>query len=250
MSIDRVVAAIAIGVDDDAPPEFEPLQTLDRLASMCEGEVEDPTDVMNFVFGVLGFAPNTTHYYALSNSLLHVVLDHRRGNPLSLAIVAIEIGKRLGVHLVPVGMPAHFLMGFSSQSTGGPERWFDPFAGGRELTATDAKVIFDSMTPEASEFSVLMLEETPLPFVAGRVLANIKNAAVRAGDIGVFVAACELVLGIPGSGVNEHRVLARALGSSGRHDRAAEIHTWLAQGDPANHSEHLAAAHHHAAHRN
>ncbi len=205
---------------------------------------------MGYVFGELGFAPNTSNYYSLSNSLLHKVLELRRGNPISLAIVAIEIGKRMGVELVPVGMPAHFLIGLASEPDGAPNRWFDPFAAGRELRASDARELFDAITPAASEFSVLMLGETPLPFVAGRVLANIKNAAVRSGDIPAFVAASELVLGLPGSGVNEYRTLVRALGSSGRHDRAVEVYEWLAENDPEHELEHRRALTRHAASRN
>ncbi len=205
---------------------------------------------MGYVFGELGFSPNASNYYALSNSLLHRVLESRRGNPISLAIVAIEIGRRRGVKLVPVGMPAHFLIGLASEPVGEPGRWFDPFAAGRELRAADARAIFDAIMPPASEFSVSMLSETPLPFVAGRILANLKNAAIRSGDIPTFIAASELVLGLPGSGVNEYRALVRALGSSGRHDRAVEVHEWLVENDPEHELEHRQAALRHAAHRN
>ena len=249
VSLDRVAAAIAVGVDRSAPPEFEPLQMLDGLAADAP-PVQAPPEVMSYVFGDLGFAPNASNYYSMSNSMLYKVLENRRGNPISLAIVAIEIGKRVGVEMVPVGMPAHFLIGYAAQPGGQPDRWFDPFAAGRELRAEDARSIFDAITPAESEFSALMLRETPLPFVAGRILANIKNAAVRSGDIPAFIAATELILGLPGSGVNEYRALVRALGSSGRHDRAVEVYRWLADNDPEHELEHREAANRHAAHRN
>lgn len=95
-----------------------------------------------------------------------------------------------------------------------------------------------------------MLGETPLPFVAGRILANIKNAALRSGDVAAFLAACELVLGLPGSGVNEYRTIAGALGSSGRHDRAVEVYEWLAKNDLERELGHRQAVLRHAAHRN
>jgi regulator of sirC expression with transglutaminase-like and TPR domain len=222
---------------------------LDDLAAGAP-PVSDAADVMGYVFGVLGFAPNASNYYSLANSLIHKVLEHRRGNPISLAIVAIEVGKRIGVALVPVGMPAHFLIGHATEPGGQPDRWFDPFAAGRELRAGDARAIFDALTPAESEFSILMLGETPVGFVAGRILANIKNAAVRSGDIPAFIAATELVLGLPGSGVNEYRALVRALGSSGRHDRAVAVFEWLAENDAEHELDHRQAAMRHAAHRN
>ncbi|NNE94508.1 MAG: hypothetical protein HKN24_00585 [Acidimicrobiales bacterium] len=249
VNLDRVAAAIAVGVDSDAPPEFAPLQAIDSLAASAP-EVRGSADVMALVFGSLGFAPNVTSYYALSNSLLHRVLTTRVGNPITLAIVAIEIAKRLGIKLVPVGMPVHFLIGEASKVGGQPDRWFDPFAAGRALSADDARAIFESIAPDGSQFSKSMLRETPRNFVAARILANIKNAAIRAGDIPAFVAASELVLGLPGSGVGERRALVRALASSGRHDRAVEIYKWLAANDAEHELEHRQAATRHAAHRN
>lgn len=240
ISIDRVTAAIAIGIDRDAPPEFEPLQEIDALAGAAE-EHAGPEAVMEHVFGSLGFAPNISNYYALSNSLLHRVLETRLGNPITLAVVAIEIGKRMGVQLSPVGMPGHFLIGYASASSTGPDRWFDPFGGGRELTATTARQIFDAVTPPSATFSDKMLWPTPIPFVASRIIANIKNAAIRSGDIPAFIGAHELALGVPGATMNDHKALVRSLATSGRHDRAAELFRWLVEHDSENAEDHRAA---------
>ena len=250
VSVDRVAAAIAVGVDRHAPPEFEPLQEIDALAALAGASVPGPTEAMAHVFGSLGFAPNVSNYYALSNSLLHRVLETRRGNPISLAVVAIEISKRLGVKLVPVGMPGHFLIGYSSDPSSAPDRWFDPFGGGKELSAENARQIFDAVTPASVEFRPMMLGQTPTPFVASRIIANIKNAAIRSGDIPAFIGAHEMALGVPGAGLNDHKALVRSLATSGRHDRAAEIFQWLAEHDPQNADGHWAAYAVQTAHRN
>ncbi len=241
ISMDRVAAAIAVGIDRDAPPEAAPLDELDALASAVDQSLVDPSEVMEHVFGSLGFAPNTANYYALSNSLLHRVLETRLGNPISLAVVAIEIGKRLGVDLSPVGMPGHFLIGHATNPSVAPDRWFDPFGGGRELSASGAQQIFDAVTPPAAVFTEKMLWPTPTPFVASRIIANIKNAAIRSGDIAAFIGAHELALGVPGAGLNDHKALVRSLATSGRHDRAAELFRWLAAHDEENTAEHEAA---------
>ncbi|NNF56375.1 MAG: hypothetical protein HKN03_18260 [Acidimicrobiales bacterium] len=246
-----MAAAIGTGVDPKATSEASVLTELDNLADRWSG-AEDATSgtVMEFVYGELGFAPNTNDYYALDNSLFHRVLQARRANPISLAIIGIEIGRRLGVDLVPVGMPGHFLIGERVTPDGDPMRWFDPFAAGKELLVADAKRIFEAITPPESEFSALMLGATPPAFVANRILANIRNAAVRAGDISSFALASELKLGIPGAGVEEFRELARVVASSGRHDRAVTVFNWLAQNDLTEAHEHLAQAQFHLAHLN
>ncbi len=246
-----MAAAIGGGVDPKAPSEASVLAELDALAARWSGALDVTSGVvMEFVYGELGFAPNSNDYYALDNSLLHRVLRNRRANPISLAIIGIELGRRLGVDLVPVGMPGHFLIGERLRPDGDPMRWFDPFAAGRELMVADAKGIFDSITRPESEFSALMLGATPPTFVANRILANIRNAAVRSGDISSFALSSELRLGIPGAGVPEFKELARVVASSGRHDRAVTVFNWLAQNDLTEVQEHLAQAQFHLAHLN
>jgi hypothetical protein len=99
-------------------------------------------------------------------------------------------------------------------------------------------------------FSSAMLHATPTPVVAARILANIRNAAIRAGHVSLFIGATELTLGLPVAGVGEHRSLARALGASGRHDRAAEVLAWLVDNDPEHEEDHAADLRRHLAHRN
>ena len=246
-----MAAAIGGGVDPKAPSEASVLSELDTLAARWSGASEATSRaVMEYVYGELGFTPNTNNYYALDNSLLHRVLRARRANPISLAIIGIEIGRRLGVDLVPVGMPGHFLIGERLKLDGEPMRWFDPFAAGKELMVADAKRIFEAITSPESEFSALMLGATPPAFVANRILANIRNSAVRSGNISSFALASELKLGIPGAGVQEFKELARIVASSGRHDRAVTVFNWLAQNDLTEAREHLAQAQFHLAHLN
>lgn len=251
VTLDRVAAAIEVGVDPKAPPEHTPLEVLDQLAGQRQlAGSPNSQDVMAHVFGALGFVPNTGRYHSVANSLLSRVLEQRAGIPLSLAVVTIAIGHRMGVELVPVGMPAHFLIGEAVEPGSAPTRWFDPFGGGRQLDVAGAKAIFDSLTPAASEFSAQMLGATPVPFVAARMLANIRNAASRAGDLATYTAASELLLGLPGVGVVECRLLARVLSSAGRHERAAEVYRWLAANDGPNAEAHAQQSARHAAFNN
>ncbi len=251
MTLDRVAAVMAVGVDPTAPPESELLGRMDALGAEWSGDrPATSADVMAHVFTTLRFAPNTTEYYSLSNSLLHRVIEVRRGNPISLSIVAIEIGRRMGVKLVPVGMPAHFLIGECRPGEDQPDRWFDPFGAGREIGEVDARRIFDAIAPVSISFSAAMLEATPTRDVAARILANISNAAIRAGDVSMFIGATEMTLGLPAAGVSEYRSLARALASTGRHDRAAEVFDWLVRHDHERTDDHAVELRRHLAHRN
>ncbi len=78
----------------------------------------------------LGFHGNRDDYYDPRNSFLNDVLERRTGIPITLAVVLIEVGARLGVAIEGVGFPGHFLV--RAAGARGP-RFFDPFFGGAEL---------------------------------------------------------------------------------------------------------------------
>ena len=62
------------------------------------------------LFEELGYAATTTQYYDPRNSYLNEVFERRLGNPISLAMVQIEVARRLGVPLDGVSFPGHFLV--------------------------------------------------------------------------------------------------------------------------------------------
>src|SRR5438128_9062937 len=77
-------------------PNWNNLQKLARLRA--------------FVFEELGFRGARDDYFSPSNSLLHEVLKRRLGIPLTLAIVMMEVGWRVGIPFEGVGFPGHFLV--------------------------------------------------------------------------------------------------------------------------------------------
>ncbi len=62
------------------------------------------------MFDELGFAPNVENYYDPRNSFLNEVLERRVGIPISLSILYIEVGRRIGLPLRGVSFPGHFLV--------------------------------------------------------------------------------------------------------------------------------------------
>ena len=66
------------------------------------------------------------------------MLDRRLGIPISLAIVAIEVGRRRGVPIVGIGMPGHFLVRAEDR----PDEFVDLFSGGRRLDVAGCREVF------------------------------------------------------------------------------------------------------------
>lgn len=80
----------------------------------------------HYFYRELGFAGNVNDYYDPENSYLHRVLSTRRGIPISLAVLYMELAQQIGLNVKGVSFPGHFLMKLSVQSG---EIVLDPFNG-------------------------------------------------------------------------------------------------------------------------
>lgn len=239
--------AVVASLASDPPSEDGVVAALDVLISDVPGRTAAPSaaEVVAFTFGGLGFVGNTTNYYDPANSFIHRVLQRRKGIPITLAAVAVEIGRRLGTPLSIVGLPGHVIVGDGPK----PSRWFDPFAGGAPLDHDGCRELFSRFHP-AGAFDEAMLRPIPTVAVVQRMLGNLKLVYRRRGDLGQLVRVLELLLAVPGTGVAERLELAAVLAALGRYDQAAEQRELLVALDPGRASEHLAAAHRQRVRRN
>lgn len=246
--LDQLLAVIA-SVADDAPDEAAIVAEFDGLASPLVASATaaepSPESVLAFVHGELGFVGNVTKYYSPSNSLIHRVLASRKGIPLSLAAVAVELARRVDVSLTVVGMPGHVVLGDGPA----PNRWFDPFAAGAELDVDDCRRIFSRFNPVES-FSPSFLQPIDRRIVAIRTLNNLKGCYRGLGDLSQLARVLDLSVRVPGAPVSERHELAVVLARLGRDDLAAAHRDALVELDPERADAHRAAARSHRARRN
>jgi len=140
-----------------------------------------------------GFHGSPADYQRLESSLLHAVLRRRRGLPILLSVVWMEVARRAGAPVYGVALPGHFVVGF-----GPPEQQVlaDPFAGGRVLTGGDAELLVAGATGAPLDPSMLTPAD-PLDVVL-RILNNIRAwAAARPERTDVALWAVELSLLLP-----------------------------------------------------
>jgi regulator of sirC expression with transglutaminase-like and TPR domain len=149
--------------------DLEWLAELDLLAGECP--TPTPDGIARYLFGDLGFRGNTGAYYDWRNSCLDRVIGTRVGIPISLSVLMIEVGRRVGVPLMGVGMPSHFLV----RSASDPDRFFDPFAGGKELDAAQVRQLFERVTREQVPWQDSFLAPTLAQHVIVRMLNNLKS---------------------------------------------------------------------------
>ncbi|WP_326618632.1 transglutaminase-like domain-containing protein [Streptomyces decoyicus] len=141
-----------------------------------------------------GFGGSPADYRRLESSLLHEVLRRRRGLPILLSVVWMEVARRAGAPVHGVALPGHFVVGFGDPA--GAHVLADPFAGGRLLTGEDAGLLVAGATGEPLN-ERMMTPADPLEIVL-RVLNNIRAwAQARPEHSAVQLWALELSLLLP-----------------------------------------------------
>jgi regulator of sirC expression with transglutaminase-like and TPR domain len=209
----------AILIAAHALPGLDVADELARLDALADGVTVPTVDgVRTHLVDRLGFRGDRDSYHDPRNSLLPAVLDRRLGIPLTLAILAVEVGRRRGVPLVGVGMPGHFLV--RSQEDDG--RYLDLFHDGAELDRTGCREIFDRLHP-GSPWKESFLDPVGARSILTRMLTNLAGAYRRNGDRRSLCWALHLRLMLPGAGDRERRELAVVLGAAGRYPEAAAV---------------------------
>ena len=126
-----------------------------------------------------GFAGDRERYDDPDNSMLDRVLARRRGLPILLSIVYIEVARRAGVALAGVGLAGHYVVGHFGAT---PPYVLDPFAGGEPLDVRQPDPLVRPWSPH----------ETVM-----RMLNNLVGSFQRRGDIGAAIRAGELRMALP-----------------------------------------------------
>jgi len=141
-----------------------------------------------------GFRGNAEDYYDPRNSFLNDVLDRKLGIPITLAVVYMEVARRVGFPLVGVGMPGHFLL--KHYDIEGHEILIDPFNRGSILTAKDCQraldQIYDGQMPLQPEFLMAVSRRQVLV----RMLNNLKSIYLSARNFRKALPIVDLILAI------------------------------------------------------
>jgi regulator of sirC expression with transglutaminase-like and TPR domain len=154
------------------------------------GHTERLGALNQYLFQELGFAPDTDNYYDPRNSFLNEVLERRRGIPLSLSIVYIAVGRRLGLDLRGVSFPGHFLV---KCPVDGGMVVLDPYHGGASLSLEDLqKRLREVRGGEVSRaiLSEMLVSAAPREVMV-RMLRNLKSIYLKAQQLNDALAVLE-----------------------------------------------------------
>lgn len=208
LSVDLYLARldqVAEEVKDRLSNETAPLLVLDEL--------------IRTLYGRRKFSGNRQAYYDPRNSFLNDVLDRGVGIPLTLGIVLLETGWRLGLPLEGVNFPGHFLVRYTGDEV---RLLIDPFDEGKIRFEDEAQQLLDQgyggMVSMREQFLRLATKRDMLI----RLLTNLKGIYVKIGDDRRALAVVERLLMIRPTAPLQSRSRGLLLARLGRHEEAAD----------------------------
>ncbi len=149
-----------------------------RLAS--DAFAEQKVIALNFyLFSEMRYSGNIEDYYDPRNSYLNEVMERRVGIPITLAILYLEVGRRLGLNLKGVSFPGHFLVKLTVNRG---QLVLDPFTGGEAQSESDLRQRLAQVLPggQADKVPLDRFLETATPRqIIARLLRNLKNIYMK-----------------------------------------------------------------------
>ncbi|HXW84521.1 MAG TPA: tetratricopeptide repeat protein [Candidatus Binataceae bacterium] len=144
-----------------------------------------------YLFEQKGFEGNQEQYNDPRNSYLNEVIDRRLGMPLTLSIIYLEVGRRLGLNLYGVNMPGHFLVKAVDERG---ELIIDPFSGGPILGLDDIRARLAQTYGQPVELRPAMLKPVGGRHILVRLLRNLKLAYLKLADNPRALSALDRIL--------------------------------------------------------
>jgi regulator of sirC expression with transglutaminase-like and TPR domain len=192
-----------------------PLQALvERSAAFVQASAT-PGDVLGhvqqlgqFLFDAEGFTGNLGDYDDPRNSFVNDVLARRTGIPITLSIIYMHVGRRVGLWLEGVNFPGHFLVrckGMLGDAAPTEDLILDPFHGGIVLTERDCARILARHAGEGARFERVLLAPAFKTQILVRMLVNLKRAYARMRSFAQARDVSDLVLALDPTSLTELR---------------------------------------------
>lgn len=232
----------AVSVAQDEHPGLDPqgvLAQVDALAAQLKRRVPADAVVLQklrflnrYFFQDLGFAGNVNDYYDRRNSYVHEALATRRGIPITLALIYMELAAQIGLGARGVSFPGHFLV---KLHTSQGEVLIDPMSG-RSLSRDELE---ERLAPYrhshglTGEFEVplgLFLQAAAPRDIIARQLRNLQEIHRAGADWPRLLAVCERLVVLLPQDVEQRRDRGLVLAQLGRDAAAAaDLRAYLQQ---------------------
>ncbi|MFQ5657317.1 MAG: SirB1 family protein [Candidatus Methylomirabilales bacterium] len=197
--IDLAEASLLIASEEY--PHLDIAGYVDRIQYMAErvkdrmGLELEPEKLIKginrYLFDEEGFRGNSEDYYDPKNSFLNEVIDRRKGIPITLSVLYMEIAWRLDLPLVGVGLPGHFIVKYQAADR---EILINPFHRGILLSEEDCQRTLDRIYEDKIAFHQGLLTPTPKRSILTRLLNNLKGIYLHRRDFARALGVVERLL--------------------------------------------------------
>ncbi|BAZ38023.1 hypothetical protein NIES4101_39580 [Calothrix sp. NIES-4101] len=195
------LAKAALFIAQEEYPHLDPEEYLNALDTMaCELQERLPSDrypmkviriINQYLYEDLGFTGNTDDYYDPRNSFLNDVIDRRTGIPITLAMVYLEIARRIDFPMLGIGMPGHFLI---RPDVAEMEIFVDAFHAGEVMFAQDCEERLSQIYQQPVALQPQYLPTVSKTQVLVRMLSNLKYIYLNQQELEKALAAVERIL--------------------------------------------------------
>lgn len=215
------LAEAALVIAREAYPQLDiaaQLARIDALAATLKQRLrpditpsEKLAQLNHYLFNELGYAGNSDDYYDPRNSYLNDVIERKLGIPITLSMLYIEVGRRLGLPLSGVSFPGHFLVKCALRDGA---VILDAYARGASLGIKDLQKrlrVLVGSTDVAPEAVMRLLAVAQPADIIARVLRNLKAIHNERGDKSRALTAVSQVLDLCPDAAGDYRDRARLL---------------------------------------
>ena len=229
------LAEAALLVAAEEYPQLAPepyLRRLDELAERARDRSWDETapimmlqEISRVLYEEEGFRGNRMEYYDPRNSFLNDVIDRRMGIPITLSIIYLEIGWRLGIPLHGVNFPGHFMVRYAGEAL---QLLVDPFQRGMVRFEDESQDLLDHVYGGSVRMKPEFLREADRRDILVRLLANLKGNYLNRRDDVRALSAIERILLVRPDSADDERDRGIVLTRLGRdHEAAVALHRYL-----------------------
>ena len=209
-AVDLARCALIVGriIEPDLDPQPF-LAELDQMGAAMAARLPSPAggagalvEAVAGLFREEGWSGDEEDYYNPANSYLHQVLQRRRGIPITLSLLYLEVARRAGLTVQGVGAPGHFLVKFRD---GDRDRFLDPYHGGVEVSGEALRARLRPWADASGRSLEPLLVGVTKRQMLARILANLKGAYLRQRDYPGALAATEHLLAMSPWALEEMR---------------------------------------------
>jgi regulator of sirC expression with transglutaminase-like and TPR domain len=203
----------------------------DELKSRLPVETDESaklTALDDFLFTHNGFHGSRGDYYNRRNSYINDVLDDREGLPITLSLVYTELARRMGLNVVGIGLPGHFVVAWQPEK--GESQLIDVFDRGQRLSREQAQARVLGATGQP-------LDDEQLKPVAKRawlirMLRNLQSLAGRHRDLAALLRYLDAILTITPDSADDRMYRAFYRYQNGQGRMALDDIDWLLAHEP------------------